>query len=90
MHQRKKDYGEGQKKDKLKNNKDEYLIYVICIIPVIWASLIVAPYIHENIFDMFEHITNNLKTPLKIKLVSDSLEVAIIFIFVYIVVFSFF
>ena len=85
MHQRKKDYGEGQKKDKLKNNKDEYLIYGICIIPVIWASLIVAPYIHENIFDMFEHITNNLKTPLKIKLVSDSLEVAIIFIFVYIV-----
>ena len=69
----------------MKNNKDEYLIYGICIIPVIWASLIVAPYIHENIFDMFEHITNNLKTPLKIKLVSDSLEVAIIFIFVYIV-----
>ena len=69
----------------MKNNKDDYLIYGICIIPVIWASLIVAPYIHENIFDMFEHITNNLKTPLKIKLVSDSLEVAIIFIFVYIV-----
>ena len=60
-------------------------MYRICIIPVIWVSLIVAPYIHENIFDMFEHITNNLKTPLKIKLVSDSLEVAIIFIFVYII-----
>lgn len=69
----------------MKNNKDEYLIYGICIIPVIWVSLIIAPYIHENIFDMFEHITNNLRTPFKIKLVSDSLEVAIIFIFVYIV-----
>ena len=68
-----------------KNNKDKYIIYLIGIISVIWLSLIVAPYIHENIFDMFEHITNNLKTPLKIKLVSDSLEVAIIFIFVYIV-----
>ena len=66
-----------------KNNKDEYIIYLIGIIPVIWLSLIVAPYIHDNIFDMFDNIMNNIATPLKIRLVSDSLEVAIIFIFTY-------
>lgn len=66
-----------------KSNKDEYIIYLIGIIPVIWLSLIVAPYIHDNIFDMFDNIMNNLATPFKIRLVSDSLEVAIIFIFTY-------
>ena len=66
-----------------KNNKDEYIIYLIGIIPVIWLSLIVAPYIHDNIFDMFDNIMNNITTPFKIRLVSDSLEVAIIFIFTY-------
>lgn len=66
-----------------KNNKDEYIIYLIGIIPVIWLSLIVAPYIHDNIFDMFDNIMNNIETPFKIRLVSDSIEVAIIFIFVY-------
>lgn len=66
-----------------KSNKDEYIIYLIGIIPVIWLSLIVAPYIHDNIFDMFDNIMNNIATPFKIRLVSDSLEVAIIFIFTY-------
>ncbi|MGN1028655.1 MAG: VirD4-like conjugal transfer protein, CD1115 family [Bacilli bacterium] len=66
-----------------KNNKDEYIIYLIGIIPVIWLSLIVAPYIHDNIFDMFDNIMNSIATPFKIRLVSDSLEVAIIFIFTY-------
>ena len=66
-----------------KNNKDEYIIYLIGIIPVIWLSLIVAPYIHDNIFDMFDNIMNNIATPFKIRLVSDSLEVTIIFIFTY-------
>lgn len=66
-----------------KNNKDEYIIYLIGIIPVIWLSLIVAPYLHDNIFDMFDNIMNNIATPFKIRLVSDSLEVAIIFIFTY-------
>ena len=66
-----------------KNNKDEYIIYLIGIIPVIWLSLIMAPYIHDNIFDMFDNIMNNIETPFKIRLVSDSLEVAIIFIFTY-------
>ena len=66
-----------------KNNKDEYIIYLIGIIPVIWLSLIVAPYIHDNIFNMFDNIMNNLATPFKIRLVSDSLEVTIIFIFTY-------
>lgn len=68
-----------------KNNKDEYIIYLIGIIPVIWLSLIVAPYIHDNIFDMFDNIMNNIATPFKIRLVSDSLEVAIIFLFAYFV-----
>ena len=66
-----------------KNNKDEYIIYLIGIIPVIWLSLIVAPYIHDNIFDIFDNIMNNIATPFKIRLVSDSLEIAIIFIFTY-------
>ena len=66
-----------------KSNKDEYIIYLIGIIPVIWLSLIVAPYIHDNIFDMFDNIMNNIATPFKIRLVSDSLEVTIIFIFTY-------
>ena len=66
-----------------KSNKDEYIIYLIGIISVIWLSLIVAPYIHDNIFDMFDNIMNSIATPFKIRLVSDSLEVAIIFIFTY-------
>ena len=65
------------------NSKDEYIIYLIGIIPVIWLSLIVAPYIHDNIFDIFDNIMNNIATPFKIRLVSDSLEVTIIFIFTY-------
>ena len=56
MHLKRKNYGKGQKIDNLNNNKDEYLIYIIGIIPVIWLSLIVAPYINYNIFDMLENI----------------------------------
>jgi len=67
----------------LNNNKDEYLIYIIGIIPVIWLSLIVAPYINDNIIDMLENIINNLKTPLKIRIVNDSLKVTILFLLTY-------
>ena len=63
---------------------NNYLIYVLGIIPTIWLSLLVAPNLKGNLLEIIENILKSLSNPLNIKFCNDSFLVAIIFIFVYI------
>ena len=65
-----------------KNNN--YLIYILGIIPVVWLSLLVAPNLKGNLLEIIENILTSLSNPLNIILCNDSLLVAIVFIFAYI------
>ena len=68
------------------NKKNNYVLYIIGIIPIIWLSLLTSPFIDKGLFEMLENITKALNNPFDISLCDDTFKVVIIGIFIYLVV----
>lgn len=62
---------------------EEILFLGILIIPVIWIALLIAPYIHEGLFNAMTNINNALDNPFSITWCQDSLRTVMIFLLGY-------
>lgn len=62
---------------------EEILFLGILIIPVIWIALLIAPYIHEGLFNAITNINNALDNPFSITWCQDSLRTVMIFLLGY-------
>ena len=66
------------------NKKNNYGLYIIGIIPVIWFSLLVAPYIDKGLNELLIGLSKSLNNPLHIIFCNNSIKVTIILLFAYI------
>ena len=58
-------------------------IFVIGIIPIIWLSLLIAPYINNGLLYFIENISKILEKPYAIKLCENSLKTVFFFLLAY-------
>ncbi|MEE1057463.1 MAG: type IV secretory system conjugative DNA transfer family protein [Acutalibacteraceae bacterium] len=66
------------------NSKKSVLIFAsIGLLPVIWFSLLVAPYAHDGLIGILSGVSTALSNPIKITLCEDSLKTVLIFILGY-------
>ena len=67
-----------------KDNHTEEIIFLgILIIPVIWIALLIAPFIHNGLFNAMDDISNAFDNPFSITWCSDSLRTVAIFLLFY-------
>lgn len=59
-------------------------MYVIGVIPVIWLSLLIAPYFEKGIMELVKEFPNLINNPLNITFVDESIKVMFIFLSLYI------
>lgn len=70
---------------KLDNKKTNILIFIIGLIPIIWLSLLVAPYINDDLIGIINNLSKAFENPFKIIWCNNSLKVIIIFVFSYLI-----
>lgn len=67
------------------DNKDmDKKFYFLGIIPVIWLSLLIAPFVHLGLLGIMNGMSEAMETPFKITLCNDSLRTILIMIGIYI------
>ncbi|MDD3187813.1 MAG: type IV secretory system conjugative DNA transfer family protein [Bacilli bacterium] len=67
------------------NKKINILIFIIGLIPIIWLSLLVAPYINDDLIGIINNLSKSFENPFKIIWCNNSLKVIIIFLFSYLI-----
>lgn len=70
------------------NKNNNYYIYIIGIIPIIWLSLLIAPYMNQGLFGLLDNLPYILNNPFKINLCHDSFKMILILLFTYILIIS--
>lgn len=66
-------------------NKDNYTLYFVGEIFVIWFSILVAPYVDKDIFEILEKLSISLKEPFNIKICNYTLATILFFSIIYLV-----
>ena len=70
--------------------KDNYLIYILGIIPVIWLGLLVAPISSKGLFNIIEEFSSVINHPFKIVLCENTIKVVFFFLLIYALVIAFY
>lgn len=55
----------------------------LCVIPVVWAALMVAPFLSEGLAGIVEGFTSGMRNPVKVTWCADSLKAICIFLVIY-------
>ena len=65
------------------NKKEIAILFIVGIIPVIWLSLLIAPFIQEGLTGIVKNLPIALNTPFKISFCKDSIRCILLFLLVY-------
>ena len=68
----------------MKDKKTRYIMYLIGIIPIIWFSLIIAPFIKGGLFSIVKNLNGAMANPFNIVWCESSSRAILIFLLVYI------
>ena len=68
----------------MKESKDQKILYVIGLIPVIWIALLIAPSISGGLPTIIKDFPKTMENPFSIVLCSNSIKTILIFIVAYI------
>lgn len=68
------------------NKKILKILYVFGIIPVIWISLLIAPYLSSGIVEITNNLNNIFENPFSIVICENSIKAVLIFLLIYILV----
>lgn len=66
------------------NKKILRIVYVLGIIPVIWFSLLIAPYLSNGIVEITNNLNNIFENPFSIVICENSIKTILIFLLIYI------
>lgn len=66
------------------NKKILKILYVFGIIPVIWISLLIAPYLSNGIVEITNNLNNIFENPFSIVICENSMKAVLIFLLIYI------
>lgn len=64
--------------------KDNYLIYIFGIIPVIWLGVLIAPISSNGLFNIIEGFSNAISNPFNMIFCKNTIPVVFIFVLVYV------
>ena len=64
-------------------SKNKFVYIAFGVLPVIWAALMVAPFISGGLPGIISGFTESMKDPLKLQWCSDSLKTILIFLVIY-------
>jgi len=67
------------------NLKTEIILCAFGLIPVVWAALLVAPYLSGGLIEIIKNLTAALNNPFNISRCGDSLKTVLIFIAAYVI-----
>ena len=67
-----------------KDNSDEIIFLIICIIPVVWMALLFAPYMNKGLLNVFMQMNDAFSDPLAIIWCRDSLRTVAVFLIAYV------
>ena len=65
--------------------KQQIILYILGIIPVIWLSLIIAPNIDGGLIDIIKKLTKALDNPFRITICENSLKTVFFLLVVYVI-----
>ena len=68
----------------MKESKDQKILFIIGLIPVIWIALLIAPSISGGLPTIIKDFPKTMENPFSIALCSDSIKTILIFIVAYI------
>ena len=68
----------------MKENKDQKILFIIGLIPVIWIALLIAPSISGGLPTIIKDFPKTMENPFSIVLCSNSIKTILIFIVAYI------
>lgn len=63
--------------------QSEIILALLGIIPIVWISLLIAPYISEGLLGLFSKLGDIFDNPFSIALCKDSLKTVLIFLMIY-------
>ena len=69
-----------------KPNEDkltEYILAGLGVIPIVWAALMVAPFLSKGLAGIVEGFTSGMRNPMKVTWCADSLKAICIFLVIY-------
>ena len=69
-----------------KPNEDkltEYILAGLGVIPIVWAALMVAPFLSDGLAGIVEGFTSGMRNPVKVTWCADSLKAICIFLVIY-------
>lgn len=65
------------------DKKTNIILAALGVIPVVWAALIVAPFLSDGLAGIIEGFTSGMADPMKVKWCVDSLKAILIFLLIY-------
>lgn len=65
------------------NSKEDIILAVVGIIPVVWFALLSAPYVNGGVFQLIEKLPEVLENPFAITMCEDSLRTAALMFMIY-------
>ena len=65
------------------DRKTNIIFVALGVIPVVWAALMVAPFLSEGLAGMIEGFTTGMTNPTKLTWCADSLKAILIFLVIY-------
>lgn len=63
--------------------QSEIILALLGIIPIVWISLLIAPFISEGLLGLFSKLGDIFDNPFSIALCKDSLKTVLIFLMIY-------
>lgn len=66
-----------------KDNSDEWVFFILLIIPVIWGALLFAPYMNQGLISVIQNLSNAIKHPFQIIWCKNSFRTVLIFLICY-------
>ena len=65
------------------DKKTNIILAALGVIPVVWAALLVAPFLSDGLAGIIEGFTSGMADPMKVKWCVDSLKAILIFLLIY-------
>ena len=65
------------------DKKTNIILAALGVIPVVWAALMVAPFLSDGLAGLIEGFTSGMADPMKVKWCVDSLKAILIFLLIY-------
>ena len=67
----------------MENRRNNIILYIVGLVPVIWIALLIAPYISDGLVEIIKEFPKAMENPLKITFCANSIKVSIVFLFIY-------